>query len=137
MANDIYKKGIENILNGNIDLDTDTIEIILVDTADYTLNIATDDALADIPAAARVAISGALTSVTLTDGVFDAADVTLTSVSGDVSEAIVIYKDSGVEATSYLIAILDTGTGLPVTPDGGNITVAWAATANRIINFDA
>ena len=56
-------------------------------------------------------------------GVFDAADVAFTTVTGDPSEVLVIYKDTGSAATSPLIAYIDTATGLPVTPNGGNINV--------------
>lgn len=86
--------------------------------------------LSDITAGARVATSGNLASKTNTDGVFDAADVTFTAVTGDPSEALVIYKDSGVAGTSTLIALIDTATGMRVTPNSGDITVAWANTGN-------
>lgn len=36
--------------------------------------------------------------------------------------AIVIVKDTGTEATSPLIAYIDTATGLPIAPNGGDIT---------------
>lgn len=138
MANAIYKKGIEAILNGAIDLDTDNIKVVLVDLADYTVNLATHDFLADVDGGtAVVATSPNLTSPTITDGVFDAADFTFTGVSGDQSEALIIYRDSGASATSELIAFIDTATGFPITPDGGNIDVAWDGGANRIINFDS
>jgi hypothetical protein len=64
--------------------------------------------------------------------VFDAADVTLTSVTGSSVESIVGFFETGVEATSVLIWFMDTGTGLPVTPNGGDITVQWDSGANRI-----
>jgi len=50
-------------------------------------------------------------------------------------ESIEIYKDSGVESTSRLIANIDTATGLPVTPNGGDITVVFDAGANRIFKL--
>jgi hypothetical protein len=53
--------------------------------------------------------------------------VTFTAVTGDVSEAVILYKDTGVAATSPLIAYIDTATGLPVTPNGGDITVTVPA----------
>lgn len=64
-----------------------------------------------------------------TNGVFDGADVTWTSVSGAQSEAVILYrKNAGANTTWRLIAYLDTNiTGLPVTPNGGNITVTWNA----------
>jgi len=135
MANALYNKGREGFLDGNIDWDTDDIRCILIDTADYTVDLATHDNLDDVPAIARVATSGALTSKTVTDGVADAADVTLSSVTGDQCEAIVIYKHTGTESTSRLIAYIDTATGLPVTPNGGDITIQWDAGANKIFKL--
>lgn len=135
MANALYDKGREGFLDGSIDWDSDTIKVCLVDAADYTVNLTTDDNLDDIPGAAIVATSGALGSKTVTAGVADAADITFTAVSGDVSEALVIYKDTGVASTSRLIAYIDTATGLPVTPNGGDISVAWSNGASKIFKL--
>jgi hypothetical protein len=136
MANAIYGISRGKFLTGGIDLSTDDIRVVLVDMADYTLSIDVDDFLADIPAGARVAVSGALTSKTTTLGVFDAADITFSSVTGDVSEALVIYQHTGVDATSELIAFIDTGvTGLPVTPNGGDITVTWDSGSDKIFKI--
>ena len=135
MANALYGLGREGFLAGDIDWDGDDIRVILVDTADYTVNIDVHNDLADVPAGARVAVSGALTSKTVTLGVADAADVTFTSVTGDPSEALVIYQHTGVESTSRLIAYIDTATGLPVTPNGGDITVTWDNGANKIFKL--
>ena len=65
----------------------------------------------------------------------DAADITHTAVSGASVESIEVYKDSGVESTSRLIANIDTATGLPVTPNGGDITVAWDNGVNKIFKL--
>lgn len=135
MANALYGKGREGFLDGSIDWDTDDIRVILIDAADYTVSIDVDDNLDDIPAAARVAVSGALTGKTVTLGVADATDVTFSAVSGDVSEALVIYKHTGVETTSRLIAYIDSATGLPVTPNGGDIQVQWDSGANKIFKL--
>lgn len=129
MANAIYPKFKEAILKGDIagGLDAVDVKLILVDLADYTYSAA-HDFLDDVPAAARVDTSAALGSKTFTSGVFDAADTSFVAASGDVSEAVIVYHDSGVEATSFLIAYYDTGvTGLPVTPNGGDINVAFDA----------
>ncbi len=135
MANALYDKGRQGFLDGSIDWDTQNIKVVLVDNADYTVNLATDNALDDIAAGGRVATSSNLTSKTVTDGVADAADVTFSAVSGDVSESLVIYYDSGVESTSLLIAYIDTATNLPVTPNGGDITIAWDNGANKIFKL--
>ena len=135
MANALYDHGREGFLDGSIDWDTDDIRCILVDAADYTVDLATHDNLDDIPAAARVAVSGALTGKTVAAGVADADDVTFSSVTGDQCEAIVIYKHTGVETTSRLIAYIDSATGLPVTPNGGDITVQFDSGASKIFKL--
>lgn len=135
MANALFDKGREAFLNGDIDWLNDDIRIILIDAADYTVNLASHDFLDDVPAPARVAVSSALSSKTSTNGVADAADVTFPLVTGDQSEALVIYKHTGTESTSNLIAYIDTATGLPVTPNGGDITVQWDNGANKIFKL--
>ena len=135
MANALYDLGREGFLDGSIDWDTDNIKIMLIDEADDTIDLAADNDLADRAGAAIVATSGNLASKTVTAGVADAADVTFTAVTGDVSESIDIYQDTGVSATSRLICNIDTATGLPVTPNGGDITVTWDSGANRIFKL--
>lgn len=133
MANAIYDLGRQKFLEGSIAWLTDNIKVALVDSAVYTVDPATDEFLSDIPSV--VATSTNLTGKTTVGGVADAADVTLTGVSGAESEALVIYKDTGVAATSPLIAYIDTATGLPVTPDGGDITITWDSGANKIFKL--
>ena len=135
MADLIYDTARKAFADGDIDLLADDIRCVLVDTASYTVNAATDDFLADITAGMRVAVSGAMTSKTTTAGVFDAADVTFSSVTGAVSEALVIYKHTGSDATAQLIAYIDSATNLPVTPNGGDITVTWDSGANKIFKL--
>jgi ApbE superfamily uncharacterized protein (UPF0280 family) len=133
MANALYDKGRQGFLEGAVDWDTDDIRCLLVDTGTYTVDLANHDNLDDVTGV--VATSGSLTGKTVTNGVADADDVTFTAVTGATVEALVIYKHTGTAATSRLIAYLDTGTGLPVTPNGGNITVQWDNGANRIFKL--
>lgn len=135
MTNALYDAGRQGFLDGSIDWDTNTIKLMFIDEADDTIDLATDDNLDDRAVASRVATSGAFTSPTTTAGVADAADVTVNTVSGDQFESIDIFKDTGVESTSRLICNIDTATGLPLTPNGGNITVAWDSGANRIFKL--
>ena len=124
MANAVYPKWKEAVIQASSDSAlTGNVKAVLVDLADYTYSSA-HDFLDDVPAGARVATSGNLASKTYTNGTFDTADFTFTAVTGDVSEAIILYIDTGTASTSRLVAFLDTGvTGLPVTPNGGDITV--------------
>ncbi|WP_412079029.1 hypothetical protein ACLF6K_37430 [Streptomyces xanthophaeus] len=123
MASALYTSFKALLLNADIDLAADDIRAIIVDTADYTFS-AGHDFLDDVAAGSRIAVSSALGSKTTTGGIFDAADVTFTSVTGDSVEAIVLYKHTGSDATSDLIAYID---GVSVTPNGGNITIQWNA----------
>jgi SAM-dependent methyltransferase len=108
---------------------------VLVDTDDYTLDAGADQHLDDIPVAARVATSGVFVGKSVTAGVADADNITFSSVSGDQSETIVVYQDTGTEATSRLIGYIDTATGLPITPTGSDIDVQWDDGANRIFKL--
>ncbi|WP_136246036.1 hypothetical protein [Mycobacterium intracellulare] len=135
MGNALYTKYREKALQGQINWLADNIKVVLVDAADYTVNTATHEFLSDIPAAGRVAISANLSGKTAIGGVADANDVTFPSVTGDISEALVIFKDTGTDTTSPLIAYIDTATGLAVTPNGGDITVIWPNDAGRIFSL--
>lgn len=128
MPNGLYAAGRQRFLSGDLDWDGQDVRVILVDSADYTQNLSTHDFLDDVTAGGRVAVSGALTSKTVTGGTADAADVTWTSVTGDPSEQVVCYQHTGTDGTSALIFGMDTfASGMPVTPNSGNINLAWNA----------
>ncbi|QXN70900.1 putative minor tail subunit [Bacillus phage vB_BspP_Dartukuta] len=132
MANTLFDFARQRFLEAQLNWMTDTIKVILVDTGAYTPQTAVHQYLADIPISARIAGPVTLTSKTTTGGAADAADVTFTSVTGASIESIIIYSDSGTESTSPLIAYIDTATGLPITPNGGDIIVTWDNGTNKI-----
>jgi hypothetical protein len=142
MANALFDPGREGFLDGSIDWDTATIKVALV--RGYTFSAA-HKFVSDVTGAGGtlVATSGALASKTVTAGVADAADVTFTAVpTGAAIPALVVFQSSAVTggadvaATAQrVIAYIDTATGLPVTPNGGDITVAWDNAANRIFKL--
>ena len=132
MANALYDTGRSAFAAGQINWTGDNIKAVLVDTNDYAVDLATHDFLADIPSGARIATSGNLTGKTITAGACYAAPWTFPAVTGDQAEALVIYKDTGVEATSQLIAYIDTVSGLPVTPNGTDVTVTPDTGSNKI-----
>lgn len=127
MASYLYGLGREKFLNADIDWAAHDIKCLLADGADYTPVQNTDEFHDDIAGGGIVSTSANLGTKTSTLGTADAADVTLTSVTGDQCEYIVIFRDTGISATSPLIAKIDDYTGLPVTPNGGNITISWPA----------
>ena len=125
MANALYDTFKEGLLNKEHDLNTDTIKATLIDGDDYTFSAAHSDygtGTPDVAAAAKVAESSALATPTITNGTFDTADFTWSTVTGDESENIILWNDT--LANDALIAFYDTGmTGMPVTPNSGDINV--------------
>lgn len=120
MANALYPNFKENLLNGLIDLGVGTVTAYLVDLADYTYS-ATHDVLADLTVASRVS-NATVPTIAIVDNNVDGGNFTFTAVTGDVSEALVLTWNNG--GTEYLMAYYDTGvTGLPVTPNTGDINV--------------
>lgn len=129
MANAIYPKYKQSILNGDTNsaltgTGSTGLFVALVDTGTYTYSAAHQfySSLSGV-----VGTDQEITNVTLTSGVIDGDNVTFTSVTGASVEALVLYrKNAGANTTWRLVAYLDTGqTGLPVTPNGGNITITW------------
>lgn len=127
MPNAIYPKYKEAIINGSANTSlTGTVRAALVDTATYTYSAAHEFLTSLTGVVGTAQIIGATKSYT--NGVFDGADVTYTAVTGASAEAIVIYIDTGTAGTSRLVAFIDTGvTNLPVTPNGGDISITWSA----------
>ena len=128
MANAIYPKYKETILGAatNTNLLTGTVKVALVDTGVYTYSAAHQFVSSLSGVVGTAGTIGATKSVT--NGLFDGGDVTFTAVTGNTAEALVIYVDTGSAATSPLVAYIDTSvTGLPVTPNGGDITITWNA----------
>jgi hypothetical protein len=124
MASAIYPLAKQSFLSENpsIDMDTDTIKVRLVRTSAYTYSAA-HQFLSSLPAA--IGTDQTLASRTVTNGVFGAANATFTAVAaGAAIDALALYKDTGNAATSPLICYMD---GFSVTPNGGDITVAWNA----------
>lgn len=142
MASVLFDPGREGFLDGTIDYDTAVIKASLVRGYSF---VASHKFVSDVTGAGGtlVSTSAAFASKTVTNGVADAGDVTFTSVAaGAAIPAVVIYQSSAVgggadvAATSQrLICYIDTATGLPVTPNGQNITVTWDNGSNRIFKL--
>lgn len=140
MADVIYNSFKAKIMDGSIDLDTDTIKVMLV-TSTYVANQDTHDFKDDITnevsgtgyTAGGAALAGKAVTADNTDneGVFDANDVTWPS-STITARAAVLYKDTGVAATSPIIAYIDFLADK--TSSNGDFTIAW--NAEGIINLN-
>lgn len=112
-----------------VDWDSGTIKASIIDSADVTISLTTHDFQEDV--AAGTVASGTIGSVVITGGAVDGADVALTTVTGDTCEQVVIWEDTGGAAsTDPLLILFDAGgftSGMPVTPNGGTITLTWNA----------
>lgn len=127
MANAIYPLYKQALIDGdaNVDLNDLTVKVALVDLGTYTYS-ASHQFLTSLTGV--VGTAQTIAATTVTNGLFDGDNVTYTAVTGNSVEALVIYIDTGTAGTSRLVAFIDTGvTGLPVTPNGGNISVNWNA----------
>lgn len=127
MANAIYPLYKQALLDASADVDLNdgTVKVALIDTGTYTYN-ASDEFYSSVSGV--VGTPQTIANTTVTNGLFDGDDVTFTAVTGSSVEALLIYIDTGSAATSRLVAWIDTSvTGLPVTPNGGDISITWNA----------
>ncbi|GJE54593.1 hypothetical protein [Methylobacterium thuringiense] len=132
MANAVYPKFKEALIQGSTNSSLGgTVKVALVDTGTYTYSAA-HQFLTDLTGV--VGTAQTLANKTYVGGLLDADDVTFSAVTGASVEALVLYIDTGTAGTSRLVAFEDAGvTGLPVTPNGGDIPVVW--NASGIIQF--
>lgn len=120
MASQLYPKGAAHLLGlaTKVDLVADDIKILFY-AGSFT---STHEFVSDLTGASIIARSGNLAGKTVTGGVFDANDLTVTAVSGSAFTHVILYKDSGVDSSSPLIAIFDVSS---FTPNGGDVSVVF------------
>ena len=134
MPNGLYKSYRAQLLEGVLTLSTEALDVALIDAGTLDPLLETHDFYDDI-VAGEIARFSDLASKTVTDGIFDAADVTFTTVSGATVEDFSIFEDDATDATSSLIVNFDTATGLPLTPNGADVTLQFDGGANKIFAF--
>lgn len=136
MASFIYNSARGFFLTSGISWSADTINSCMVSGSYAPASSSTDDNLDDVAGGNRIGTPQTLGSPTTTSGIADAADITFPSVTtGSTATAIIIWKDTGTESTSHLVCYIDSYTGLPITTNGGNITVSWPSSTNRIFKL--
>jgi len=132
--NALYTKAKQRFLTGSMDWLTDQFRVVLVDKTGYIANLTSDEYLISIPVEARTATSDVLTGKQAVNGVASADNIVIPSVTGQV-DAIVIYKDTGSDATSPLLAFIDTSMGLPILLNNGDFNIQWNLGAARIFSL--
>ena len=140
MADVIYNNFKKLIMNGGIDLDTDTIKVALVTSAytpDQDAHDFFDDVTNEVSGTGYTAGGASLANKAVTadntdnEGVFDADDVAWTT-STITARGAVIYKSTGTASTSALICYLDFGSDKIST--AGTFTISW--NAEGILNLN-
>lgn len=138
MANALYPSAAEGFISGLIDLDTAVIKVALV--RGYTYD-STDVFMSDVVSTGTLnGTSAALASVTVTGGVFDANDTTITTTASGTDHDLLYFQSSAVtggadvaQSAQRLIAFIDTGTGLPIQPGTGTVNVTFSNGASKIL----
>jgi len=132
MANALFPKGKQNLLEADIDFAASNMKFMLVKST-YTYD-GTDEFVDDTtPGTNDNGRTANLGSKTTTNGVADCADTSLTATDADACNAIILFYDTGSDATALLLAYIDTATGLPFTPSASaTINVIVDSGANKI-----
>lgn len=130
MANNVYAKAAQKFVKGLLDWDAGAqdFKAVLIDSADYTPDLNADEFYSSVPGAARIGTPQSIANRVATQSGAntncDGDDVTFLAVTGDSIEKVLIFRDTGVEATSELVALLDVSIG---APSGIDITIKWNA----------
>jgi hypothetical protein len=142
MSSFIYDLALQGFLEGSFDLATADVKVALVQISGsgtpYTADQSTDQFLSIVPSGAIASKSPQLTSPTVANGIFGAANTVFSTVTfSQPVGALVVYIDSGTPSTSPLIAYLDATnySGLPFTPSGTNVTLSFSPTGNLIFSL--
>ena len=126
----MFLKAKEKWLDATIDLNSSDIRAMLVRST-YTFDN-TDEFVADIGAVDN-GRSAALGSKTITSGVFDAADTTITATSAVACDKLILFEHTGSDATADLICCLDISS---FTPSASQVcNVVWDSGTNKILNI--
>ena len=135
MANALYAKAKEALLEGLLDLTDDSIKVALVRST-YVVNLSSHQYYSDI-ASHVAATSSVLSDRTTNNGIFDADNITIEDYGTSGFNYIIIFKDTGNSATSRLIAYIDTAAGLPVSSSSSTIsvTINWSDTVSKIFSL--
>ena len=122
MSNGIYDSG-STLFLSSFDWVGQACDAYLVDTASYTVSLTGHSNLSSIPVGARVAGPVAIAGKAIVAGAADCNDFVFSTVVGATAEAVVVVKHTGSDATDTLIVYIDTATGLPITPNGGDLRI--------------
>ena len=135
MANALYAKAKEALLEGLMDLTDDSIKVALVKST-YSVDLAVHEYYSDVESH-TAAVSEILSGRSTASGIFDAENITIEDYGTSGFDYLVIFKDTGNSATSRLIGYIDTAEGLPVSSSASalSITINWSNTVSKIFSL--
>ena len=126
----LYPNARQLLATAALNLSSVTLAAALVLQA-YVPAFATDQNLSDL--GANVAAHADLVAASVSNGILSANTVNFGNVTTATPvNAIVVYRDTGVNTTSTLIAYINPVTGLPATFTGGIVMLSWDTGANKI-----
>ena len=135
MATTMYGLARDAFLNAGINWGTISAQVAFV-TSGYTPNYTTDHYLGvAVSGGYIIAQSGNLASMSSSLGTANAANETVSSVTGAQFAYVILYSFITNNNSSPLIMNIDAATGLPCTPNGGNIVVQWDTGTNKIFTL--
>lgn len=136
----VYNRAKKQLLDATINLTSATIKAMLV-TAAYVAN-ADHDFVSDGPAANELSGTGyvagyggagrkALSGKTVAEddandrGYWDANDLSWLAINAGTAAALILFVEGAADASSTLIAYINTG-GFPIVTNGGDMSVQWS-----------
>jgi predicted nucleic-acid-binding protein len=136
MSNFVYGKAKEAMLNGQINVTSNSLKVLLVSSS-YIPSINLDQYVSDININHIINRSEAIQNVVNTLGVLDANDVVISEHNGSAFKAVVLYQNGTSDSNSRLISYIDTSAGLPFA--GVNfslpVTIIWNNSFSKIISL--
>lgn len=124
---DLYAKARQAFAEADIDWPAADVRALLIDTADYTVDLAAHDFLDDVPAGARLATAVALAGKAATDGWLECTVPIVFPGVGPADDvgAVILYIHTGTESTSRLITYIDVGVGFPLATNGNDVELSF------------
>lgn len=147
MANLLYPAFKRSVMKGQINIDSTVVSPVPVvikmglfkttasydaTTSDISTLVGSSDKISEATITNNVVINTETSPSA--NAVFDCDDVTFTAVSGASAVAkIIIWAEVG--ATKLPLVYIDSASGLPFTPTGGNIVVNISNSNNRLFSL--
>lgn len=136
MANFVYTKAKEAILNGEINFSANNFKLLFANSS-YSPNQNLHKFVSDIGSSSIVYRSNSISNISNVNGVIDADDVTFTIEANTSFNSIILFQDEGSDQQSLLIMYIDTASGLPYQGSSTSVssTIVWSNLSGKILSI--